>query len=73
MGLYSAEPQGRTRLLATTHRFAEYFNLDTGDPESIKRKIIELAKEQKMGLDKWLGKQGIGVTPMFESIMDFAG
>lgn len=72
-GFISAEPQGRTRLLATTHRFAEYFNLDSGDSESIKRKIIELAKEQKMGLDKWLGKQGIGVTPMFESIMGLCG
>lgn len=72
-GFISAQPQGRTRLLATTQRFAEYFNLDSGDPESIKRKIIELAKEQKMGLDKWLGKQGIGVTPMFESIMGLCG
>ena len=69
-GFISAVPQGRTRLLSTTHRFAEYFNLDAGDPEAIRRKIIELAKEQQMGLDKWLGKQGIGVTPMFESLME---
>ncbi len=72
-GLISATPQGRTRLLATTQRFAEYFNLDSADPEVIKHKIIELAKEQKMGLDKWLGKQGIGVTPMFESLMGLCG
>ncbi len=72
-GLISASPQGRTRLLATTQRFAEYFNLDSGDPEAIRRKIIELAREQKMGLDKWLGKQGIGVTPMFESLMGMCG
>ncbi|MCZ7385450.1 MAG: SMC-Scp complex subunit ScpB [Candidatus Methanoperedens sp.] len=72
-GFVSAAPQGRTRLLQTTARFAEYFNLDSGDPEAIKRKIIELAREQKMGLDKWLGKQGIGVTPMYESLMALCG
>jgi segregation and condensation protein B len=72
-GLISAEPHGRTRMLQTTVRFAEYFNLDSADPEAIKRKIIELAREQKMGLDKWLGKQGIGVTPMYESLMALCG
>ena len=72
-GLVSATPQGRTRLLQTTPRFAEYFNLDSSDPEAIKRKIIDLAKEQNMGLDKWLGKQGIGVTPMYESLMGLCG
>ncbi len=72
-GLISATPQGRTHLLQTTARFAEYFNLDSGDPEAIKRKIIELAREQKMGLDKWLGKQGIGVTAMYESLMGLCG
>ncbi len=72
-GLVFATPQGRTRLLSTTPRFAEYFNLDSADPESIRRKIIELAREQKMGLDKWLGKQGIGVTPMYESLMGLCG
>jgi segregation and condensation protein B len=50
----SAQPQGRTRLLQTTQRFAEYFNLESSDPEAIKRKIIELAKAQKMGLDNTL-------------------
>jgi len=69
----SAQPQGRTRLLQTTQRFAEYFNLESCDPEAIKRKIIELAKAQKMGLDKWLGKQGIGVSPMYESLMALCG
>ena len=72
-GFVSAAKQGRTRLLATTARFAEYFNLESGDPEAIKRKIIELAREQKMGLDKWLGKQGIGVSPMYESLMELCG
>jgi segregation and condensation protein B len=72
-GFISAVQQGRTRLLATTQRFAEYFNLESGDPEAIKRKIIELAREQKMGLDKWLGKQGIGVSPMYESLMELCG
>lgn len=69
----SAQPQGRTRLLRTTQRFAEYFNLESSDPEAIKRKIIELAKAQKMGLDKWLGKQGIGVSPMYGSLMTLCG
>jgi len=69
----STQPQGRTRLLQTTQRFAEYFNLESSDPEAIKRKIIELAKAQKMGLDKWLGKQGIGVSPMYESLMALCG
>lgn len=72
-GLIAATPQGRTRLLQTTPRFAEYFNLDSTDPDAIKRKIIELAREQDMGLDKWLGKQGIGVTPMYESLMKLCG
>ncbi|KAB2945603.1 MAG: SMC-Scp complex subunit ScpB [Candidatus Methanoperedens sp.] len=72
-GFISAVQHGRTRLLATTQRFAEYFNLESGDPEAIKRKIIELAREQKMGLDKWLGKQGIGVSPMYESLMELCG
>lgn len=72
-GLVTATPQSRTRLLQTTQRFAEYFNLDSSDPEAIKRKIIELAKEQRMGLYKWLGKQGIGVTPMYESMMKLSG
>ncbi|VVB84270.1 Segregation and condensation protein B [uncultured archaeon] len=72
-GFISAVPQGRTKLLSTTQRFADYFNLDSGDPDAIRRKIIELAKEQQMGLDKWLGKQGIGVTPMFESLMALCG
>jgi len=72
-GLISARPRGRTRVLQTTPRFAEYFNLDSADPEAIRRKIIELAREQKMGLDKWLGKQGIGVTPMYESLMKLCG
>jgi segregation and condensation protein B len=72
-GLISAVPHGRTRLLKTTGRFADYFNLDATDPEAIKRKIIELAREQNMGLDKWLGKQGIGVTPMYESLMGLCG
>lgn len=72
-GFVSAAQQGRTRLLQTTQRFAEYFNLESADPEAIKRKIIELAREQKMGLDKWLGKQGIGVSPMYESLMALCG
>ncbi len=72
-GFVSAVQQGRTRLLRTTQRFAEYFSLESADPEAIKRKIIELAMEQKMGLDKWLGKQGIGVSPMYESLMALCG
>ncbi len=72
-GFILAVQQGRTRLLQTTQRFAEYFNLESADPEIIKRKIIELAREQKMGLDKWLGKQGIGVSPMYESLMALCG
>ncbi len=72
-GFVSTSKQGRTQLLSTTQRFAEYFNLESPDPSVIKRKIIELAKEQKMGLDKWLGKQGIGVSPMYESLMRLCG
>lgn len=74
-GLIASIPRGRTRLLQTTPRFAEYFNLDPAgrDPEAIKRKIIELAREQNMGLDKWLGKQGLGVTPMYESLVQLCG
>lgn len=72
-GFISAMQQGRTRLLQTTQRFSEYFNLEYGNPEAIKKKIIELAREQKMGLDKWLGKQGIGVSPMYESLMELCG
>lgn len=71
--LISAKPEGRSRILQTTPRFSEYFNLESSDPEEIKRLIISLAREQKMGLDKWLGKQGIGVTPMYESLMGLCG
>lgn len=72
-GLISTIPHGRTQLLNTTPQFAEYFNLDSADPEAIKRKIIDLAREQKMGLDKWLGKQGIGISPMYASLMELCG
>lgn len=72
-GLISTKPEGRSRLLQTTPRFSEYFNLESSDPEEIRHMIISLAREQKMGLDKWLGKQGIGVTPMYESLMGLCG
>ncbi len=74
-GLVEAEPLGRTKLLSTTLLFADYFNLEENNPEAIKKKIIELSKEQsgKEGLDRWLGRRFIGFTPMYKSLADLCG
>jgi segregation and condensation protein B len=74
-GLVKAEPHGRTRLLSTTPLFADYFGLEENDPEAIRKKIIELSKEQsgKEGMDRWLGRRFIGFTPMFASLPELCG
>jgi segregation and condensation protein B len=74
-GLISRSPEGRSRILATTQGFAEYFGLESSDPEYVKQKIIELVSEQgQTGLDKWLGvKPTIGVTMGYLSLMFLLG
>jgi segregation and condensation protein B len=54
MGLIRSEKTGRTLLLTTTKAFAEYFGLESDDPDSIRR-ILKM-------------RQLIGVTPMYESL-----
>ena len=74
-GFVEAIPHGRTKMLRTTPLFADYFGLESNDPELVKRKIIELSRIQsgQSGLNKWLGRRFIGVTPMYESLMQLCG
>jgi segregation and condensation protein B len=74
-GLVEAVPHGRTKLLRTTPLFADYFGLESNDPEVIKQKIVELSRQQsgQSGLNKWLGRRFVGVTPMYESLMGMCG
>ncbi|SFM66798.1 SMC-Scp complex subunit ScpB [Methanolobus profundi] len=74
-GFVEALPHGRTKLLRTTSLFADYFGLESNDPELVKKKIVELSRLQsgQSGLNKWLGRRFIGVTPMYESLMDLCG
>ena len=74
-GLVDATPHGRTKLLHTTPLFADYFGLESNDPELVKKKIVELSRVQsgQSGLNKWLGRRFVGVTPMYESLMEMCG
>ncbi|TGC07289.1 SMC-Scp complex subunit ScpB [Methanolobus halotolerans] len=74
-GLVEAVPHGRTKLLRTTPLFADYFGLESNDPELVKKKIVELSKVQsgQSGLNKWLGRRFVGVTPMYASLMEMCG
>ncbi|MBP1910082.1 SMC-Scp complex subunit ScpB [Methanolobus bombayensis] len=74
-GFVEALPHGRTKILQTTALFADYFGLESNDPEIVKKKIIELSRAQsgQSGLNKWLGRRFIGVTPMYESLMQLCG
>lgn len=74
-GFIEAIPHGRTKLLCTTSMFSDYFGLESNDPESIRKKIIELSRQQsgQKGLDRWLGRKFVGVTPMYSSLMDMCG
>ncbi|WP_340820211.1 SMC-Scp complex subunit ScpB [Methanolobus sp. WCC4] len=74
-GFVEALPHGRTKILQTTSLFADYFGLESNDPELVKKKIVELSRLQsgQSGLNKWLGRRFIGVTPMYRSLMDLCG
>ena len=74
-GLVEATPHGRTKLLHTTPLFADYFGLGSNDPELVKKKMVELSRIQsgQSGLNKWLGRRFVGVTPMHESLMEMCG
>ncbi len=74
-GFITAVPNGRTKLLQTTPMFADYFELESNDPESIKKKIVDLSRKQggQSGLDRWLGRKIVAVTPMYESLMEMCG
>jgi len=57
MGLIASTPEGHTKLLTTTHGFAEYFGLDSSNPDAIRTALkARLAAR-------------IGVTPMYESLL----
>ena len=74
-GFITAVPNGRTKLLQTTPMFADYFELESNDPESIKKKIVDLSRKEggQSGLDRWLGRKVVAVTPMYESLMEMCG
>ncbi len=74
-GLVEAVPHGRTKILQTTPVFADYFGMESNSPDLVKKKIVELSRMQsgQSGLNKWLGRKFIGVTPMYESLMDMCG
>ena len=74
-GFVEATPHGRTKILRTTSLFADYFGLESNDPELVKKKIVELSRLQsgQSGLNKWLGRRFIGVSPMYESLMEMCG
>ncbi|HJH32131.1 MAG TPA: SMC-Scp complex subunit ScpB [Methanosarcinaceae archaeon] len=74
-GFIAAVAHGRTKLLRTTPMFADYFELGSNDPESIKKKIVDLSRQQsgQSGLDRWLGRKVVAVTPMYESLMEMCG
>ncbi|MEA1907091.1 MAG: SMC-Scp complex subunit ScpB [Euryarchaeota archaeon] len=57
MGLIASTPEGHTKLLTTTPGFAEYFGLDSNNPDAIRTALkARLASR-------------IGVTPMYESLL----
>jgi len=74
-GLVRAVPHGRTKLLQTTPVFGDYFGLGSNDPEVIKEKIVELSRQQsgQTGLNRWLGRKIVAVSPMYESLMELCG
>ncbi|MGP8319620.1 MAG: SMC-Scp complex subunit ScpB [Methanosarcinaceae archaeon] len=71
-GFIAAVAHGRSKLLRTTPMFADYFELESNDPETIKKKIVDLSRQQS-GLDRWLGRKFVAVTPMYESLMGMCG
>jgi segregation and condensation protein B len=75
-GLIRRSPQGRSQILTTTQGFAQYFGLESSDPDYIKQKISEMSNEQRQtGLDKWISlkKKPIGVTIGYLSLMFILG
>lgn len=61
MGLVASASNGHTKLLTTTPEFAEYFGLDSGDPDAIRNALnAKLASR-------------IGVTPMYETLLQRCG
>ena len=72
--LITPKRHGRTFILTTGEAFADYFNLKINNQQEIREKIIELAKEQNVGLDRWLRKKpSIITTPMYESLLTYCG
>jgi segregation and condensation protein B len=74
-GFVESVPCGRSRQLSTTSLFADYFGLKRNDPKAVKEKILELLKSQggQSEINLWIGKKTIGVTPMYESLMEMCG
>lgn len=57
-GLIAGEKHSRTRLLKTTHGFAEYFGLKQNDIASVKSKIEQMAGERQVTVKDWFESKG---------------
>ncbi len=53
MGFVKAEKSGKTKILTTTRKFAEYFGLKAGDPESVKE-FLKKAARRDAELEKYI-------------------
>ena len=57
-GLIAGEKHQRTKLLKTTHGFADYFGLKQNDIASIKKRIEQLVKEKQLTIEDWFETKG---------------
>ena len=53
MGFIKAEKSGKTKILTTTRKFAEYFGIKAGDPESVKE-FLRRAAKRDAELEKYI-------------------
>jgi len=53
MGFVKAEKSGKTKILTTTRKFAEYFGIKAGDPESVKE-FLRRAAKRDAELEKYI-------------------
>ncbi|MCD6383108.1 MAG: SMC-Scp complex subunit ScpB [Thermoplasmata archaeon] len=58
MGLISWEPFGATKLLKTTERFADYFGIERGEKEKIRRYLMKRLKIDQKGEPIGEGEMG---------------
>ncbi len=53
LGFIRLEPSGRTKVITTTRKFAEYFGLKSSNPESVKKFLANAAKRDAR-LEKYI-------------------